>query len=59
MTEDIPSPGSVTRLPLDWSDGDERARDEMLPLVYDELRRAVGIRRCRTRVAQLRCCFPA
>ena len=33
------SPGPVTRLLLDWSDGDERARDEMLPLVYDELRR--------------------
>jgi hypothetical protein len=39
MTEDIPSPGPVTRLLLDWSDGDERARDEMLPVVYDELRR--------------------
>ena len=39
MTEGMPSPGPVTRLLLDWSDGDERARDEMLPLVYDELRR--------------------
>jgi RNA polymerase sigma factor (TIGR02999 family) len=27
---------------LDWSTGDERARDEMLPLVYDELRRLAG-----------------
>ena len=33
------SPPPVTRLLLDWSDGNERARDEMLPLVYDELRR--------------------
>jgi RNA polymerase sigma factor (TIGR02999 family) len=33
------SPGPVTRLLLEWSDGDERARDEMLPLVYNELRR--------------------
>jgi RNA polymerase sigma-70 factor, ECF subfamily len=29
----------VTRLLLDWSAGDARARDEMLPLVYDELRK--------------------
>ena len=33
------SPQHVTRLLRDWSDGDERARDQMLPLVYDELRR--------------------
>jgi ECF sigma factor len=39
MSEERPSPGPVTRLLLDWSDGDERARDAMLPLVYDELRR--------------------
>jgi RNA polymerase sigma factor (TIGR02999 family) len=39
MTEELSSPGPVTRLLLDWSDGDERARDEMLPLVYEELRR--------------------
>lgn len=32
-------PPPVTRLLLDWSEGNERARDEMLPLVYDELRR--------------------
>ena len=43
MTEDIPSPGPVTRLLLDWSGGDERARDEMLPLVYDELRRLAAL----------------
>jgi RNA polymerase sigma factor (TIGR02999 family) len=29
----------VTRLLLDWSAGDARARDEMLPLVFDELRK--------------------
>jgi hypothetical protein len=39
MSEEILPPGPVTRLLLDWSDGDERARDEMLPLVYNELRR--------------------
>jgi RNA polymerase sigma factor (TIGR02999 family) len=43
MTEDMLSPGPVTRLLLDWSDGDERARDEMLPLVYDELRRLAAM----------------
>src|SRR5215207_9365700 len=39
MSEEMRSPGPVTRLLLEWSDGDERARDEMLPLVYNELRR--------------------
>lgn len=38
MTKGLPS-SPVTRLLLDWSDGNERARNEMLPLVYDELRR--------------------
>ena len=36
------APQPVTRLLLDWSDGDEHARDEMLPLVYDELRRVAA-----------------
>ena len=39
MTEEMPLPDPVTRLLLDWTDGDEHSRDEMLPLVYDELRR--------------------
>jgi RNA polymerase sigma factor (TIGR02999 family) len=44
MTEDTLSPGPVTRLLLDWSDGgDTHARDEMLPLVYDELRRLAAL----------------
>src|SRR5262245_38363656 len=43
MPEDIPSQGSATRLLLDWSDGAEGARDEMLPLVYEELRRLAGL----------------
>ena len=33
------SPAVVTQLLLDLSAGEARARDEMLPLVYDELRR--------------------
>jgi len=33
------APGSATELLIAWSGGDERARERMLPLVYDELRR--------------------
>jgi len=43
MAEEAPSTSRVTRLLLDWSDGDERARDEVLPLVYDELRRLAAL----------------
>src|SRR5687767_4015173 len=43
MPEEKRSPEPVTRLLLDWSDGDERARDEMMPLVYDELRRLAAM----------------
>jgi len=32
-------PGEVTRLLRSWSDGDEVAFEELLPLVYDELHR--------------------
>jgi RNA polymerase sigma factor (TIGR02999 family) len=32
-------PGAVTRLLRAWSDGDAGARDQLLPLVYGELRR--------------------
>ncbi len=34
-----PSPQSVTRLLLDWSNGDQEALDKLIPAVYDELRR--------------------
>jgi len=34
--------GPVTRLLLEWRDGREEARDELWPLVYDELRRLAG-----------------
>src|SRR5262245_5830413 len=33
------SPQSLTELLLDWSGGDKIALDQMMPLVYDELRR--------------------
>jgi RNA polymerase sigma factor (TIGR02999 family) len=43
MTDDTLSPGPVTRLLIDWSEGVAGARDEMLPLVYDELRRLASM----------------
>jgi RNA polymerase sigma factor (TIGR02999 family) len=33
------SPKEVTQLLLDWSHGDQSALDQLMPLVYDELRR--------------------
>jgi RNA polymerase sigma factor (TIGR02999 family) len=38
------SPGQVTELLLQWSQGDSGAREALIPLVYDELRRLA--RRC-------------
>ena len=38
------TPDDVTALLLRWSDGDEQARDALLPLVYDELRRMARYR---------------
>jgi len=35
----IRSSGGITQLLERWSSGDETARDELMPLVYDELRR--------------------
>ena len=32
-------PDNVTRLLLEWSEGNRQALEEMLPLIYDELRR--------------------
>jgi RNA polymerase sigma factor (TIGR02999 family) len=34
-----PDPNSVTRLLLDWRAGDEQALEDLMPLVYEELRR--------------------
>ena len=34
-----PSPKEVTRLLVDWGNADQAALDELIPLVYDELRR--------------------
>jgi|SRR5438067_932805 len=35
----IPAGQDVTRLLVDWSKGDQAALDQLMPLVYDELRR--------------------
>ena len=35
----MPSPSDVTALLVDWSQGDQRAFNQLLPLVYAELRR--------------------
>ena len=34
-----PSPQAVTQLLNDWTNGSQTARDELMPLVYEELRR--------------------
>lgn len=34
-----PSPKSITQLLIEWREGDEKALDELMPLVYEELRR--------------------
>jgi RNA polymerase sigma factor (TIGR02999 family) len=38
----VPSPREVSRLLVDWGNGDQAALDELIPLVYDELRRLAG-----------------
>lgn len=35
----MPSPGEVTQLLIAWSNGDQAALDQLMPLVYGELRR--------------------
>jgi RNA polymerase sigma factor (TIGR02999 family) len=39
-----PSSQEVTRLLLDWSQGDQAALDKLMPLVYGELRRMAHLR---------------
>ena len=38
----MPSPENVTELLVDWSQGDQKALDKLMPLVYSELRRLAG-----------------
>ena len=39
MTTPSASPHEVTKLLVEWSNGDQSALDRLMPLVYDELRR--------------------
>src|SRR6266446_6862970 len=36
------TPESITQLLVKWSDGDQKALDKLMPLVYSELRRLAG-----------------
>lgn len=38
----MPSPQEITQLLKAWGDGDQAALDQLMPLVYDELRRIAG-----------------
>jgi RNA polymerase sigma factor (TIGR02999 family) len=38
----VPSTREVTQLLVDWGNGDQSALEELIPLVYDELRRLAG-----------------
>ena len=38
----MPPPENVTELLVDWSKGDQKALDKLMPLVYSELRRLAG-----------------
>jgi hypothetical protein len=39
MTSTAPEPDTPTRLPAEWERRDDHAREQMLRLVYDKLRR--------------------
>jgi RNA polymerase sigma factor (TIGR02999 family) len=43
------SPGEVTKLLKAWADGDSDARERLMPLIYDDLRRRAGGRMRRER----------
>jgi RNA polymerase sigma factor (TIGR02999 family) len=45
-----PARDAVTRLLVDWGHGDEQARDQLVPAVYDQLRRLAGAYMRRERV---------
>jgi RNA polymerase sigma factor (TIGR02999 family) len=45
----MPSPGEVTRLLQAWNAGDVAARDRLIPLVYQELRRRAAVHMRRER----------
>ena len=39
MSDEHAAPGDVTKLLHAWADGDKRALDELIPLVYEEIHR--------------------
>jgi RNA polymerase sigma factor (TIGR02999 family) len=39
---DLPDPDGVTRLLVEWQNGDQKALDSLIPLVYQELRSIAG-----------------
>src|SRR5260370_17735269 len=39
VTRMTPAPENLTKLLVAWGNGDEAARDELMPLVYNELHR--------------------
>jgi RNA polymerase sigma factor (TIGR02999 family) len=39
---DLPDPEGVTRLLVEWQNGDQKALDSLIPLVYQELRSIAG-----------------
>ena len=43
----------VTTLLIDWTDGDPAAMDELMPLVYDELRRLARVQMARERTGHV------
>ena len=47
--ERTPARDGVTQLLIDWSRGDEDARDQLFPVVYQQLRRLAGARMRRER----------
>ncbi|MGE0129752.1 MAG: sigma-70 family RNA polymerase sigma factor [Blastocatellales bacterium] len=44
------TPEQITRMLIAWNQGDESARDELMPLIYDELRRLARARLRRERI---------
>ncbi len=47
-----PNPHEVSRLLLAWSEGDKAAMDQLMPLVYGELRRLAKHHMRRERAGQ-------
>src|SRR5262245_52352205 len=42
MSDNAPGPSDITRLLIAWSDGRREALDDLMPIVYADLRRAAA-----------------